>query len=162
MVTLNYRKIEPTDNPVLEQIIKKVMTEFGAVGQGYSIEDAEVKAMYDAYANPKSIYYVVEIDGEVSGGGGIGPLIGANPEVCELKKMYFYPKLRGRGAGNRLMEILLEEAVKLGYQKCYLETVERMKLANQLYQKFGFEKANGSLGNTGHTGCDTYYIKDLV
>ena len=136
MVTLNYRKIEPTDNPVLEQIIKKVMTEFGAVGQGYSIEDAEVKAMYDAYANPKSIYYVVEIDGEVSGGGGIGPLIGANPEVCELKKMY--------------------------YQKCYLETVERMKLANQLYQKFGFEKASGSLGNTGHTGCDTYYIKDLV
>ncbi len=159
---LTYRTIEPNDNPALEQIIKTVMTEFGAVGQGYSIEDAEVLAMYEAYANPQSLYYVIEADGEVCGGGGVGPLVGANPDVCELKKMYFYSRIRGKGAGKRLMEILLDEAVNLGYKKCYLETVKRMTQANRLYQKFGFEEASGSIGNTGHTGCDTYYLKSLV
>ena len=158
---LTYREIEPTDNPTLEKIIKTVMTEFGAVGQGYSIEDAEVLAMYDAYANPQSSYYVVEADGEVCGGGGIGPLVGGGAEVCELKKMYFYDKIRGHGAGKILMEILLDEAVKLGYKSCYIETVERMTQANHLYQKYGFVKEDSPIGSTGHGGCDTYYVKDL-
>ena len=41
-------------------------------------------------------------DGRVVGGGGIAPLAGGDPDVCELRKMYFLPSLRGLGAGMAL------------------------------------------------------------
>jgi len=44
---------------------------------------------------------------------------------------------------------------------CYLETVERMREANGLYQKMGFEVLDGPLGCTGHGACDTRYLLRL-
>ncbi len=43
------RPIRPEDNPAVAQIIRQVMTEFGAVGCGFSIEDDEVDSMFEAY-----------------------------------------------------------------------------------------------------------------
>jgi hypothetical protein len=39
------RPMRPEDNPTVADIIRQVMTEFGAVGCGFSIEDAEVDNM---------------------------------------------------------------------------------------------------------------------
>ena len=33
--------------------------------------------------------------------------------------------------------------------------------AMRLYERFGFEKLGGPLGNTGHFSCDRYYARDL-
>lgn len=158
---ISYRLIEPKDNKDLEAVIKTVMTEFGCVGTGYSIEDEEVLAMYDAYSDERSCYYVIELNGKVAGGGGISQLEGGDPSICELKKMYFYQELRGMGVGKTLMDMLLDKAKHLGYQQCYLETVERMSAANHLYHKYGFDKSDTQQGQTGHTGCDTFYSKYL-
>jgi putative acetyltransferase len=43
------RTIRPGDNPQVAGIIRSVMTEFGAVGPGFSIMDPEVDHMYEAY-----------------------------------------------------------------------------------------------------------------
>ena len=75
--------------------------------------------------------------------------------------MYFLPEARGHGWGRKLMEKCLDTARRLGYQKCYLETVERMQTANLLYKKMGFEALCGRMGDTGHGSCDTYLVKDL-
>lgn len=155
------RLIEPQDNLKVAQIIRQVMTEFGAIGEGYSIEDPEVDAIYEAYHNEQSAFFVVEKDGEVYGCGGIGPLSGGDEDTCELKKMYFLPELRGHGFGKKMIDASFEAAKSKGYSKMYLETVDRMKTANMLYQKMGFEKLASNLGNTGHGGCDTYYLKSL-
>jgi putative acetyltransferase len=53
---MHLRPIAVADNPAVAQIIRTVMTEFGAVGKGYSIEDPEVDAMYEAYQDPRSAY----------------------------------------------------------------------------------------------------------
>ncbi|TFG63876.1 MAG: GNAT family N-acetyltransferase, partial [Gemmatimonadales bacterium] len=66
------RPIEPGDDAKIARIIREVMTEFGAVGEGYSIVDPEVDAMTAAYAGPDAAYFVALLDGEVVGGGGIG------------------------------------------------------------------------------------------
>ena len=95
------------------------------------------------------------------GGGGIAPLEGGKPEVCELKKMYFLPDLRGLGLGKKLLLQCLDAARQLNYQQCYLETVERMHTANLLYQKMGFKKLESAMGCTGHSGCDAWYVLDL-
>lgn len=155
------REISPADNPAVAHVIKTVMTSFGCVGSGFSITDPEVDDMYTAYRGSGARFYVVEEAGEVLGVGGVGPLIGGIDDVCELKKMYFLPKLRGRGFGDELMRTCLDTAVELGYRGCYLETVDRMTSANGLYKKYGFELLDEPMGATGHSGCDRYYFKAL-
>ncbi len=155
------RRIQPSDNLEVASIIRTVMTEFGAVGAGFSIEDAEVDCMYESYTEPRTRFYVLDNKRALLGCGGIAPLAGGDPETCELKKMYFQPAARGQGYGRLLVETLLQDACRLGFRKVYIETLQSMVAANLLYQKLGFERLDRGLGNTGHCGCDTFYAMEL-
>ena len=158
-----FRPIRPSDNEQTAQLIRTVMTEFNCVGEGYSINDAEVDTMYEAYSRSGAAFFVIArpSNDEVLGCGGIGPLPGSDGLTCELKKMYFYPEIRSQGLGRTMVEQCLLKAKELGYRRCYLETVARMTQANHLYRKMGFEKIANSLGATGHSSCDAWYSKDL-
>ena len=162
-INFTLRAIQPTDNQQVALIIRTVMTEFGCVGEGYSILDPEVDNMYAAYIGPRAAFFVVTNveTGEMLGCGGIGPLAGGEADICELKKMYFFPALRGLGFGRKMVATCLEKAKELGYQRCYLETVERMVQANRLYQKMGFGKICNPMGATGHGACDAWYVKEV-
>ena len=155
------REIQKEDNPKVAEIIRTVMTEYGCVGEGYSIEDPEVDYMFETYADDRSHYLVLLKGEKIVGCGGVAQLQGGSQDTCELKKMYFYSDARGAGMGTKMVSVLLEKAKELGYEKCYLETVARMERANALYQKMGFQKLQGAEGNTGHCGCDSHYIKEL-
>lgn len=155
------RPIEAHDDKHMAWIIRSVMPEFGAVGCGFAIEDAEVDAMASAYAAPRSAYWVVEHDGHIAGGGGIAPLAGSEPGVCELRKMYFLPSLRGLGAGSALIAQCLDQARAFGYRACYLETLTGMDAAQALYARNGFRRIKAPMGATGHHSCDRYYWLDL-
>ncbi len=155
------RLIRPEDNPAVAQIIRQVMTEFGAVGCGFSIEDTEVDSMYEAYPVPGSAFFVIERNGRLLGCGGVGPLAGGEPTVCELRKMYFLDELRGSGLGTQLLELLLDTARDAGYSSCYLETMDNMSKARKLYRKHGFKPIESPLGNTGHGSCNRFMVKEL-
>ncbi|QEG21702.1 bifunctional helix-turn-helix transcriptional regulator/GNAT family N-acetyltransferase [Mariniblastus fucicola] len=155
------RKIKKADNPQIARVIRSVMTEFGAVGEGYSINDAEVDTMFGSYRGQGTCYYVVVKDEKVVGGAGIGPLQGGDGDVCELRKMFFMPEARGCGLGSKLLRLLLDEARRRGYRKCYLETLDRMEAAKLLYERFGFKPLKRAMGNTGHCSCDCWYLLDL-
>lgn len=155
------RKIGFKDNASVAQIIRTVMPEFGAGGKGFAIHDAEVDNMYHSYNRGRAAYFVCEVGDKLLGGGGIGPLPGAGDDVCELKKMYFLPEGRGRGLGQALLTTCMEEARKLGYAFCYIETFNTMKAAMKVYEKNGFRKIDGPMGNTGHFACDVFYLLKL-
>jgi putative acetyltransferase len=159
-MSFSIRPIAAGDNAAVAAIIRKVMPEFGADGPGFAIHDAEVDAMHAAYTRLGRAYFVVELDGRVCGGAGIAPLDGETG-VCELRKMYFLPELRGRGAGDALMRRCLEAALALDYRQCYLETLTGMDAAQRLYQRFGFAPITQALGNTGHFSCNRFYLLDL-
>ncbi|AIF47518.1 GNAT family N-acetyltransferase [Dyella japonica] len=161
MTDIQIRPIEARDNAAVADIIRTVMPEFGADGPGFAIHDAEVDAMSEAYARPRSAYFVVERDGKVIGGGGVAPLEGGDAGVCELRKMYFLPEARGIGAGSAMMLRCLEAARSHGFQRCYLETLTGMDAAQALYRRHGFQAICGPLGGTGHFSCDQFYIRDL-
>lgn len=118
--------------------------------------------MFEAYPAPEAVLFVVERDGRVLGCGGMGPLSGGGSGVCELRKMYFLPELRGTGIGTKLLELILDAAREAGYERCYLETLERMEQARHLYRKHGFETIDTPLGNTGHSGCNWWMVKELI
>lgn len=158
---LNIRLIEKSDNAVIAEIIRLVMTEFEAVGCGYSINDSEVDDMYTAYAPERSAFYVVELNERILGCGGFGPLTAAEQDTCELRKMYFKSELRGLGVGTRLLNLCLDEATRAGFRHCYLETMDNMEQAQRLYGKYGFEYLDKPMGNTGHSSCGTWMARKL-
>ncbi|HZW51992.1 MAG TPA: GNAT family N-acetyltransferase, partial [Rudaea sp.] len=80
---------------------------------------------------------------------------------CELRKMYFLPELRGRGAGAALIRHCMDTARSLGYAKCYLETLTGMDAAQRLYEKHGFRRIPAACGATGHFSCDRFYLLNL-
>ena len=159
-MSFSIRPITAADNAAVAAIIRAVMPEFGADGPGFAIHDAEVDDMHGAYTSAGCAYFVVEREGRAHGGGGIAPLAGENG-VCELRKMYFLPELRGLGAGDALMRRCLQAASDLGYSRCYLETLTGMDAAQKLYARHEFKPLCAALGNTGHFGCNRFFIRDL-
>jgi putative acetyltransferase len=161
MLPLSLRPIRPEDDPEVARIIRAVMPEFGASGAGFAIHDAEVDFMSRAYAGPRAAYFVVEREGRVVGGGGVGPLAGAPDDVCELRKMYFLPEARGAGMGETLLRRCIEEARARGYRTMYLETLTGMDAAQRLYTRLGFQRLDKPMGATGHHGCNRFYALAL-
>ena len=161
MTEFTIRPITASDDAAMAAVIRTVMPEFGAVGDGFAINDPEVDWLSRAYAEPRCAYFVIERDGRVLGGAGVAPLTGGEPDVCELRKMYFLPEARGAGAGAAMMVKCLDAARKLGFKRCYLETLRGMDAAMRLYERSGFRRIDGPMGATGHGGCNAFYLLDL-
>lgn len=155
------RPIRAADDAAVAVIIRDVMASFGATGPEYSSSDPEVGAMSAAYDGARLAYFVLDEDGRVLGCGGIAPLAGAEPDVCELRKMYLLPEARGRGLGERMLHHCLEAARVRGYRRCYLETLSGMDAAQKLYLKTGFTRLAAPLGSTGHSGCNRHYLLEF-
>ena len=152
------REIQPDDNQRIAEIIRHVLTEYGANRPGFVWADPELDQLSTAYQVAGSVYYVVTINDEVVGGAGIAPFPCEYPYICELQKMYLLPAVRGQGIGKTLMEKLLSNAKTNLYQGCYLETLGAMKTAVAFYQKVGFQKLPKPLGDSGHRSCNQFYL----
>jgi putative acetyltransferase len=153
------REIQEKDNEHVESLIRTCLIEFGADKPGCAWSDPNLGCFYQVYQNEKSKYWVVEDDGEIVAGCGIGPLDNAE-DVCELQKMYALKEARGTGIALELLKLSLEFAKKY-YKKCYLETFENMVAANKFYKKNGFIQLEKPLIETEHYACDVWYIKTL-
>ncbi len=155
------RTLQPHDNVQLAAVIRQVFIDDGYPKTGTAFEDPQLDNMYETYSQPRSIYFVVESDGRIWGGAGVSQLENSSESICELQKMYFLQEARGKGLGRQIIEKCLQEATKMGYEKCYLETLPEMKIAQQLYLKMGFDYLREPLGTTGHTSCPVWMIKQL-
>lgn len=158
---MTIRPIKARDDASMAAIIRAVMPEFGAGGDGFAINDPEVDWMHRAYCAPRHAYFVLEHGGRVIGGGGVAPLAAAGEDVCELRKMYFLPHARGLGAGQAMMARCLDAARSFGFQSCYLETLHGMDAAVKLYERTGFQPLGAPMGDTGHGGCNRFYLLPL-
>lgn len=155
------RPIEAKDDLQVAKIIRTTIMEYGANGEGSSIHDPEVDHMSQAYNSDRAAFFVICKGEQVLGCGGIAPLKGEEARICELQKMYFLPELRGKGLGKKLLRLCLNTAREIGFKQCYLETIEEMWQANALYKKMGFTQLDHQIGCTGHSACNTTYIKEL-
>ena len=155
------REVREEDNAALAKAIRKVLIDIGVPKVGTAYADPELDFMYHAYQTNRSAYFVIEEDGVVLGGAGIAPLAGEDPKICELQKMYFLAKGRGRGLGQQMIYHCLAYAKDQNFQLCYLETLPYMKAAQKLYLKTGFNYIDGPMGSTGHTSCNVWLTKAL-
>lgn len=161
-VRLRVRPIAAADNAAIAQVIREVSAEHGLTAdKGYTVSDPDLDALYQLYSRPRSAYWVVELNGQVAGGGGVAPLPGGEADVCELQKMYFLPALRGQGLAKQLALQALEFAREQGFLRCYLETTASLTQAVGLYQHLGFVHIDHAMGHTGHGDCEVTMLKTL-
>ena len=159
MITI--RDLRKEDNPFLAKIVRDTLAEFGANHPGTVFYDPTTDALFEVFQTPGSKYFLAEINGDMVGGGGIYPTAGLDADTCELVKMYLLPQGRGHGLGRLLIEKCIEAAKEMGYRRIYLETMPELKQALKVYEKFGFKYLNGPMGNSGHTGCAIWMLKEL-
>ena len=155
------RPIQIEDNIHVCNVIKGVFYELNLPKIGTAYADKETDSMFEAYQDPKSIYYVIEKGNNILGGCGIKQLNGIDENICELQKFYFHKSLRGKGLGRFALDLCLKFATKAGYHKCYLESTSVLKTSHYLYKVFEFENLDGPLGDTSHYSCDVHMIKKL-
>ena len=156
------RPINESDNKHIAVILREVLIEMDIPRIGTAYEDPEIDNMYESFHSKRSIYFVVEENNKILGGAGINQLKDGDINICELQKMYFHKSLRGRGIGDRIIELCIDFAVESNYKKCYIETMPNMVNAQKLYIKKGFKYISNPLGNTGHTACSVWMLKKLV
>jgi len=98
--------------------------------------DQELAGLPGDYAPPDGRLLLAEYRGQLAGCIGLHKL---DPEICEMKRLYLRPQLRGRGVGRALAEAVIAEARAIGYKKMRLDTVEPvMPNAVALYRRLGF------------------------
>jgi len=155
------RDIQLEDNLEIETIIKNVLEDFKVPKTKSSYADPSLKNMYKAYNKNDAHFYIAEINGVIIGGAGIAQLDHYDGSVCELQKMYLSPNARGKGIGTLLIDTCLKKAKELEYTQCYLETLPGMKTAQKMYLKYEFRYLDAAMGNTGHSVCPVWMLKDL-
>ena len=79
---------------------------------------------------------VVYEGNRVIGGGAIRRY---DDETIELKRVFVHTEYQGRGIGSRIVSLLMEWAVELGYKKMVLETGELLAESCAVYKKLGFQ-----------------------
>ncbi len=155
------RKLNKDDNATMADIIRNSLLEFNAAKPGTVYFDKTTDHLSDLFITKRSYYFIVEINNEIAGGAGIFPTKGLPENTCELVKMYVDKKFRNNGIGQTLLKKCIEKAKREGYKKMYLESMPELLNAIKMYKKNGFTNIPGPLGNSGHTGCSVWMLKDL-
>jgi ribosomal protein S18 acetylase RimI-like enzyme len=100
--------------------------------------DQELAQLPGSYAPPEGRLLLAEYDSQLAGCVALHKL---EPNICEMKRLYVRPQFRGKGIGRVLIDRVIAEARRIGYQLMRLDTVEPvMKDAVAMYRKIGFHQ----------------------
>ena len=84
----------------------------------------KIKFVVIAYENEKPV--------------GCGAIKEYGPQTMEIKRMYVFPEVRGKGIANKILAELENWAAELAFKKCVLETGKKQPEAIRLYEKNGY------------------------
>lgn len=84
---------------------------------------------------PRGAFYLVRLDGEVAGMGGVRRL---REGMGEIKRLYVRPTFRGRRLGETILARLLDDARAFGLRHVVLDSAPFMQSAHRRYEAAGF------------------------
>lgn len=158
---MKIRKVQPSDNQILAEIIRGVFIEHNAPQQGTVYSDPTTDDLFHYFQTEKAVLFVAELKGEIVGCCGIYPTAGLATNCTELVKFYIHHAARGKGVGKALMENCVSAALNFGYTQMYIESLPHFAKAVRIYEKQGFQRLEQPLGNSGHTTCNIWMLKQL-
>lgn len=161
-MSVTIRENEVEDNVILAKIIRTSFHDFEvSCTDGTVYSDPTTDDLFSLFQTKKSALFVAEEDGLILGCCGIFPTDNLPDDTTELAKFYLSKNSRGKGTGKLLLEKCIEKAKDLGYKKVYLESIPEFSKAVSIYEKQGFQYLEKPLGNSGHSGCNLWMLKNL-
>jgi GNAT superfamily N-acetyltransferase len=136
MIQIKHITTEGAELETARHLFKEYSNEL-AVDLCFQSFDAELKDPLKKYGQPHGSLLLAYYNGVAVGSVALQPLV--EEGVCEMKRLYVQPKFRKFKIGYALVDGILKEAVRLGYTKMKLDTLERLQAAIHLYLKYGFE-----------------------
>lgn len=101
--------------------------------------DDELASLPGAYAEPDGLLLLAVVNGAVAGCVALRTLSGVDEaDACEMKRLFVRPAYRGLGLGRILAQALVAHAREAGHSAMYLDTLDEMEVARELYASIGF------------------------
>jgi putative acetyltransferase len=95
----------------------------------------EVASLPGEYAPPRGSLILAFVGSHPAGCVGVRPI---DPVTAEMKRLFVRNEFRGEGVGRQLVDRVLADARRIGYQRMRLDTVPEMTEAIRLYRRRGF------------------------
>ncbi len=100
--------------------------------------EEELRTLPGKYDRPMGRLFLA-VDGDaVAGCVALRPLEPTG--TCEMKRLFVRPPWRGSGLGRRLAEMIVDEALTIGYSVMRLDTLPQLSESQALYQSMGFRE----------------------
>lgn len=87
------------------------------------------------YNDSYNFWYAVNDEGKILGSIGLKKI---NSHYGEIKKLFVIQDYRGKGVAQKLMDTLLQKALKHKFECLVLGTVDQFHAAHKFYEKCGF------------------------
>ncbi len=132
-------KIFPAQTDEDFEIAKKLLVEYAdLLGFDLSFQDfeQELADLSNHFASPEDCLLLATYGGRVVGCVAMKRF---DNGICEMKRLYVKPQLRGLGIGRALAEAIIEHAKKAGYTCMRLDMVLPRDVARSLYLSLGFK-----------------------
>ncbi|MCG8434371.1 MAG: GNAT family N-acetyltransferase [Gammaproteobacteria bacterium] len=153
---LKIRTATNLDCDAVQELVFSVLVEYGLTPEPDGT-DADLRDLVGVYIGPGGIFEVL-VDEHQRIVGCYG-LYAISDTVCELRKMYLHPGVRGQGWGKSVLIRAIEQAKQIGFLTLDLETANCLKEAIALYRKFGFVEKSGA---PNVERCDLVFTMDLT
>jgi len=99
--------------------------------------EKELAMLPGEYAPPSGALLLAYCEGAAAGCVALRRIDSA---ACEMKRMFVYPQLHGKGVGRALGAAVVSEAKSAGYSVMRLDTSVRQMEAQHLYASLGFRR----------------------
>ncbi len=127
--------IEDPATPDIVNMLEMHLADMRATSPPECVHALDIKALKD----PGITFFCARCNGELLGGGALKEL---TPKHAEIKSMRTSEQARRKGVASGLLQHLLNEGKRRGYNHISLETGTQSFFlpAHQLYKKFGFQE----------------------
>jgi len=125
----------PVDLPDLLRLFREYADGLG-VDLAFQDFEAELAGLPGRYLAPTGGLWLATIGTDAVGCAAMRMI---EAKICEMKRLYVRPALRGQGIGRRLAEQVVNSAKKAGYEQICLDTLPSMGDAIRLYYLLGFQ-----------------------
>lgn len=103
----------------------------------FAAVEADSASLPGVYGPPHGRLLLAQINGVAAGTVALQNFGG---DTCEMKRMFVSTSAQGNGVGRALVDQILEEARRMGYERMVLETGPRQLAAQRLYVRAGFQE----------------------
>lgn len=137
-------EIRPFNNNDIDYIISRQINlykvEYGFDTDTWKAYVADgVHQLVNQFDPDKDIIYILEANGNVSGCIAITHV---ENDTAQLRFFFIESTLRGLGAGNKLMDMVISFCKEKKYKRIILWTFSKLAAARHLYGKYGFQMAD--------------------